>query len=155
MIDKNCNVWDYKLNVCTECVSGYTFTGGYCQQDKTSGPTDPYCNEWDYTLNKCKKCSFRYFFNPRSAVHPFLGVEGGAALFGDTFQVATGGWYVDGRAGVEIEATDTLSFTIYAIARALYTVPFTSPRDDVRRSSSGGLDLTLSVGGGLALRFGP
>jgi hypothetical protein len=63
MIDKNCNVWDYKLNVCTECVSGYTFTGGYCQQDKTSGPTDPYCNEWDYTLNKCKKCSFRYFFN--------------------------------------------------------------------------------------------
>lgn len=99
--------------------------------------------------------SFRYFFKLRSAAHPFLGVEGGAALFGDTFQVATGGWYVDGRAGVEIEATDSLSFTLYAILRALYTVPFTSARDDVRRSSSGGLDLTLSVGGGLALRFGP
>jgi hypothetical protein len=99
--------------------------------------------------------SFRYFFRLRSAVHPFVGVEGGAALFGDTFRVATGGLYVDGRAGVELEATNTLSFTLYAIVRALYTVPFTSPSDGVRRSSSGGLDLTLSVGGGLALRFGP
>ncbi len=99
--------------------------------------------------------SFRYFFRPRSAGHPFVGVEGGAALFGDTFRVSTGGWYVDGRAGVELEATDTLSFTLYAIVRALYTASFTSNTDGVRRSSSGGLDLTLSVGGGLSLRFGP
>jgi hypothetical protein len=99
--------------------------------------------------------SFRYFFRPSSAVHPFVGVEAGAAIFGDTFRASTGGVHVDGRAGVEIEATNTLSFTLYAIVRALYTVPFTSQPDGVRRSSSGGLDLTLSVGGGLALRFGP
>jgi hypothetical protein len=99
--------------------------------------------------------SFRYFFLPRSAAHPFVGVEVGAVLFGNTFQVSTGGVHVDGRAGVEIEASDVLSFTLYGTFRALYTVPFTSQPDAVRRSSSGGLDLTFSLGAGLALRFGP
>lgn len=105
------------------------------------------------TLQKLS-VSVRQFFMLRHAAHPFLGVEVGPVLFGDTFRVSTGGFHVDGRAGVEIEATNTLSFTLYAILRALYTVPFTSQPDDVLRSHRGGLDLTLNVGAGLALRFG-
>jgi hypothetical protein len=106
------------------------------------------------TLQKLS-VSFRHFFLLRSAAHPFFGVEVGAVLFGDTFRVSTGGFHVDGRAGVEVEVTNTLSFTLYAVVRALYTVPFTSQPDGVRRSHSGGMDLALNVGAGLALRFGP
>ena len=106
------------------------------------------------TLQKLS-VSFRHFFLLRNAAHPFVGVEVGAVLFGDTFRVSTFGFHVDGRAGVELEATNTLSFTLYAIVRALYTAPFTSQPDGVRRSRSGGLDLSINVGGGLSLRFGP
>ncbi|MCA9537025.1 MAG: hypothetical protein KC593_25260 [Myxococcales bacterium] len=106
------------------------------------------------TLQKLS-VSFRYFFMLRNAAHPFVGVEVGGVLFGDTFRVSTGGFHVDGRAGVEIEATNTLSFTLYGVIRALYTAPFTSQPDGLRRSHSGGMDLTFNVGAGLALRFGP
>ena len=97
--------------------------------------------------------SFRYFFSPLTAAHPFLGVQAGGAIFGDTFRVATMGFHVDGVAGVEVEAMPSLSFTLFTGVRALYTRPFTSRPDDVQRSRSGGLDLSWIIGGGAALRF--
>jgi hypothetical protein len=111
-------------------------------------------NVYELTTLQSLSVSLRYFFMLTRSAHPFVGVEVGGALFGDTFGVDTMGMHLGARAGVEIEATAALSFTMYAALRTLYTRPFTSQPDGVARSRSGGMDLSVDFGAGVALRFG-
>lgn len=93
----------------------------------------------------------RYYFLPRSLLHPFIGGGVGAVVFGDTFRIATAGVSATAFVGVELEMTELLSVFVTLPVRAVRFGAFTTDRDGVRRASDGNFTVTASLQVGIAI----
>lgn len=93
----------------------------------------------------------KYYFLPRSLVHPFVGGGVGAVIFGDTFRVATAGVSVTAIVGLELELTELLSAFVTLPVRAIRFAPFTAGRDGVRRAADGDFSVTAALQLGLVI----
>jgi len=76
---------------------------------------------------------------------PYIDLEVGALLFGDTFQVATAGGAVQLGAGIEYELSDTLSFVAGLVFRGFTTGSFITGADRVVRGRDPGASLALLI----------
>lgn len=76
---------------------------------------------------------------------PYVDLEVGALLFGDTFQVATAGGAVQVGAGIEYELSDTLSFVAGLVFRGFTTGSFITGADRVVRGRDPGASLALLI----------
>lgn len=90
----------------------------------------------------------KYVIQIGTQLQPYIDVEVGVLLFGDTFQVATGGGALQIGAGAEYELSDTLSLVFGAVFRGFTTGSFITVADSVVRGSdpSASLALLLEVG---------
>jgi hypothetical protein len=89
------------------------------------------------------------------ATKPYLGVDVGAVLFGDSFDVATAGGTVQLDAGAEVELTHRYALTLGLVFRAITTGGFVSLGDSVARGRDPSASLALVVQVGLAFLEDP
>ena len=95
--------------------------------------------------------TLRYHFLPDRLVHPWVGGGLGGLLFGDTFAADAGGVLADLQAGVEVELTASLAFTVGLLARFFTTSSFRTASDGVERADDVGLNGALVLTAGLVL----
>ncbi|MEM9864008.1 MAG: hypothetical protein AAF938_20580 [Myxococcota bacterium] len=97
----------------------------------------------------------RYYGLRSSLVHPYVGASLGLVILGDAFQDNVFGAGLDVGAGLEIELTSTLAFTLGISGFFFSTGSFRSDSDGVRRSDSFGVNGSLLLRVGLVLSERP
>jgi hypothetical protein len=89
------------------------------------------------------------------ATKPYVGVDVGAVLFGDSFEIATAGGAVQLDAGAEIELTHRYALKLGLVFRAFTTGGFVSIGDSVARGRDPSASLALVLQVGLAFLEDP
>lgn len=105
----------------------------------------------ELTTMQSLRATLRYHFLLDRQAHPWIGGALGGLLFGDTFAADAGGVLLDLQAGVELELTASLAFTVGVLGRFFTTTSFRTSSDGVERAERVGLDGALVLTAGLVL----
>jgi hypothetical protein len=106
---------------------------------------------YEITVLQMVSLGVRYFFLPKLQSHPFIGGRIGGLVLGDTFKVDSVGAAAQLRAGVEIEITDTVAFSVASAWRLFFASAFTTPNDGVERAQGGGVSVAGTLQFGLSI----
>lgn len=110
---------------------------------------------WEVSTLQMIGAGLRYFFMEEIMWHPYVGVQGGLAIFGDTLKASGIGGAVEPIIGIEWELSQTLAFTFALAGRMFLTSSFTTENDGVERAADQGVNAALSLRFGLAIMESP
>ncbi len=105
----------------------------------------------ELTTLQSLRVTLRHHFLLDRQVHPWFGGAIGGLVFGNTFAADAGGVLADLQAGLEVELTPSLAFTVGLLGRFFTTSSFRTRSDGVDRADRVGLDGALVLTGGLVL----